>query len=583
MGLQTILAAFGIGGKNIPKNSLVEASPRKSAVPVKKPTATPARKSEIVEATKTTPAAIAAALRTKGRVRIKEDFLVGNHVIRGSLTASFGVEGNHLAAIAVIDLGGSKCVLLVAESLLAKKDHIEIREKILKKNLELIDERISDTSLISEINNAVNGSIDEKTASDARPIADEIVHAAIDDGATDIHICNRYEYKTGMVLQRVNGKIHQYRRYSSTVCNNIAGILYLISEASSRTPNNFALNATQINCVIAVFYKNEAYKLRYQFVLAADGWDVIIRILHVSDTKKKTFVELGYADSQVKSIELAVKKRMGLVAILGPTGSGKSTTLKTMMEFDPHRQAKKRYSIEDPPEYKIFGVSQIASKDFASTLRDILRADPDDVMVGETRDEATASVVANGVTTGHKIYTTLHTGSAIGAYTRLSRLSLDRFILADRQFVAAFVFQRLMPVLCGNCRLKAVKTNVLSHEQTTYLESKFDLNLDDIYVVNEEGCQYCRAGIAKATVVAEVIVPDSALRDFIIRQDDNGAEMYWRSTRRTRFDDPDMTGKTAFEHALYKVSKGLIDPRDVENEFESFETYEVVRVSADRV
>ena len=118
------------------------------------------------------------------------------------------------------------------------------------------------------------------------------------------------------------------------------------------------------------------------------------------------------------------------------------------MEADPNRRERKRYSVEDPVEYKIFGVSQISvQRDdheeevdsitaLLGTLRDVLRGDPDEVMVGETRDPATASVVADFVMTGHKLYTTLHTSSAFGAILRLNRLGLDRHILADRHFIS---------------------------------------------------------------------------------------------------------------------------------------------------
>ncbi|MYM53584.1 ATPase, T2SS/T4P/T4SS family, partial [Pseudomonas aeruginosa] len=131
--------------------------------------------------------------------------------------------------------------------------------------------------------------------------------------------------------------------------------------------------------------------------------------------------ERGYEDSQIHQIELAVGRSIGLISIAGPTGSGKSTTLKTMMEFDPKRMLKKRYSVEDPVEYKIFGVSRISNQrgdheeeggsneDFIGVLRDVLRADPNDVMVGEIRDRVTTQMMADFVLTGHKIYTTVHT------------------------------------------------------------------------------------------------------------------------------------------------------------------------------
>jgi type II secretory ATPase GspE/PulE/Tfp pilus assembly ATPase PilB-like protein len=332
------------------------------------------------------------------------------------------------------------------------------------------------------------------------------------------------------------------------------------------------------------------YKLRYKYIRLVDGWDVIIRILAVEsqDQLNKTFADLGYEVSQIKLLTQCVSRSIGLIAFLGPTGSGKSTALKVSMEADPTRMQRKRYSVEDPVEYKIFGVSQISVQrddheeevDSISalngTLRDILRGDPDEIMVGETRDASTASIVADFVMTGHKLYSTLHTSSAFGAILRLDRLGLDRHVLADRQFLSALAFQRLLPVLCEHCKVPA--GDVLPAGKLQLLQEKFGLDPALIRCSAQSDCQHCKGrGITGSTVVAEIVAPDKVIRRLIAENNDEQAESYWRQSRgETRFDDPDMTGKTAYEHALYKVSQGWIDPRDLEREFEPLESYELV-------
>lgn len=536
------------------------------------------------------PAELTVHLRSLGKVSKKEDFLPSGTMIRGSTTKEYGISRNGLSAICVVSLNSLEVALLVTEKCVGTPMHINLRNTIIDKGLKITVERISDVSYVALLNNAITADVDDDKGSDSSALVEEIIQHALREKspASDIHICCRE--KSGMVLMRVNSKLRRYKQYPVQTCVNMASFMYShLSLPTSRSDTNFNVDAKSLSCMIETTHKGSFYKLRYKFISMADGWDVIIRILPVESPGKKPpkFDQLGYEKSQIEQIELAVRRSIGLVAITGPTGSGKSTSLKTMMEFDPNRMLKKRYSIEDPVEYKIYGVSQISlqrndhEKDgsnasFTGVLRDILRADPNDVMVGETRDMSTASMLADAVLTGHKMYTTLHTASAIGAYLRLSRLGLDRHVLADRQFVAAMIFQRLMPVMCPHCKIKAYENNKLTTSQVFHISRTFEIDLDNIYVTNHAGCEHCDGGIYKSTVVAEVITPDAVLRDFILRERDAEAENYWRKSKRTPYSDPCMDGKTAFEHAIYKMSLGLIDPNDIEEEFESFQTYQVV-------
>lgn len=590
MGLQTIFRAFGLGKdekNNKPaggvhrsrKAQQVTSSNRVDSSIGLPPKLAPARDLRNADEDNSV---LTQFVASNEKAKKKEDAIFEGMMPKGSTSIAFGIVGNDLSIFAVMNYGDSRVGFFVHERHIGTKKFVSIQDKIKEKS-NLLFVRIADPTLIAELNGAVNEKIDENVSSDVGTICRQIVGDAIDAGATDIHICCRKDFSTAMVLNRIHGRIHQYRKLEPNTADQVAGHLFYDSEPTSRRPVNFTITQNEASCVIKHVHKREPYKLRYQFAQTSDGWDLIIRILPIGEGKKRTFKELGYSESQIRLIELSVRQSIGLVGILGPTGSGKSTTLKTMMEFDENRRFKKRYSLEDPPEYKIFGVSQIPVQDgdFATALKRLLRSDPDDVMVGETRDPETASVLADAILTGHKLYTTLHTGSAIGAYTRLSRLNLDRNIMADRQFVAVMIFQRLMPVLCQHCRIKINKVDNFGEYKLNLLHRKFRLNLDEVYCAKEEGCEHCRAGIAGSTVVAEVVVPDAGLRRFIADGDDDGAERYWRQSRTSAFTDPDMTGKTAFEHAIYKVSRGIIDPRDVESEFQPFETYEVVRVAAD--
>ncbi|WP_443694956.1 GspE/PulE family protein [Pseudomonas sp.] len=532
-------------------------------------------------------ARVVGLMRQAGRVKTRDDL----PTFRAPITKVYGVTGNDLSAVAVMDLGGREAIILASEGAVGQRLHMELRRRVLDAGYKLTQERLADVALIADINNAITKEDVDNKASDVRPIVEEMIRDAINEKATDIHLCCREN--SGMVLFRIHSRIYQYHGFDVVTCEQVAGFMFTqMADSRTRSQGSFALEAKSMSCMIRATVNGTQYKLRYKFIRVADGWDVIIRILAVETPGQRnaTFAELGYETSQIKQLELSVGRSIGLIAITGPTGSGKSTTLKTMMEFDPKRLSKKRYSVEDPVEYKIFGVSQISiqrndhqdeesnNDDFIGVLRDILRGDPDDVMVGEIRDRITTQMVADFVLTGHKIYTTVHTSSAIEMVIRLFRLGLDRHVMAARRFISALAFQRLLPVLCENCKVPA--KDVLPKEKLALLALKFRLNTNNIYCFSEAGCEHCHGrGITGSTVVAEIITPDKVIRQKIADGLDEEAEMYWRESRTTGFDDVDMTGKTAFEHALYKVSCGRIDPRDLEQEFEPLETYELVEVS----
>jgi general secretion pathway protein E len=525
-----------------------------------------------------------AVLRQAGRVKVRDDL----PPFRMSLSKSYDIAGNELSAMAVLDLGQREAAILVCEQSVGARAHMELRRRVEENGYSIKWERISDIALIVDVNNAINKNTSDAGSSDVKPLIEEMIRDAVAERATDIHICCREA--SGMVLFRIHGDIYQYRGFDVATCDQIAGYMFTeMAESSSRSKGTFSVEAKSMSCMIRTTVGATKYKLRYKFIRVADGWDVIIRVLPVEKAGEanKTFEQLGYSPSQIKQIVLAVGRSIGLIAITGPTGSGKSTTLKTMMEQDPKRMRKKRYSVEDPVEYKIFGVSQIAvqrsdhdeenaGKDATTgALKDILRGDPNDIMVGEIRDDAMASMATDLVLTGHKIYTTLHTASAFGAALRLHRLGLDRHVMADRKFISALMFQRLLPVLCGDCSVPA--SDVLPPLTLHLIEMKFKLAPEAVRCKSVDGCVTCNhRGIVDSTVVAEIVVPDKKIRGHFANGESEQAEEYWRASRTTAFDHEDMTGKTAFEHALYKMSLGMIDPRDIEQEFEPFESYEVV-------
>lgn len=528
-----------------------------------------------------------ARLTEKLRASVRIDQRNDLPAFRQVITNQLRISGDDLSALAALDLGNKRAALLVTESAIGGTLYLSVRHKIAAMGYAITVENLASTALIVQLNDAVGGSAGVQRSSTVEPLVREMITDALRADATDIHLVVREE--SCMVLLRVHGHVRRYRQFTPAIIEEAAGYLYTVmAEDKSRSHTTFNLEAKSMNCVIRMDVDDVALKLRYQYVRASDGWDVIIRLLRIdlAGGRSRSLVELGYASTQVKQLEMAAARTVGEIVIAGITGSGKSTTLKTLMEVDPHRMAKKRYSIEDPVEYKIFGVTQISVQrdthsdsdegrvSFAGAMAALLRADPDAVMVGEIRDADTADLCATLVQTGHQVYSTLHTSSAISIIGRLARLGVERHILADRYFLSALVYQRLLPVLCSACKEPA--SQVLPESMQRLIADKFGLDSDHTYCMHEGGCPNCRGqGVVGQTVCAEVITPDQTFREHIAAGRDDQAEAYWRATRHSGFNDEDMTGKTAFEHALYKMSQGLIDPREVESSFEPFLMYEV--------
>lgn len=509
----------------------------------------------------------------------------------------FDIKGNQLSMIAVVDFGTKEYGLFVVDGQLGGKLHESVREKLKSWGGVMRVERRADVAFIATLNNAISSSGKDANASDSSLLIKELYESAFDVNGSDVHLeCRKDTDGNGFAVlkYRIHSQMVTRRQYSVPQADAMVAYMFThMSDRTSLSDPTFRPDAKSQSCMVPMKGKdNREYKLRLKYITLADGWDLIARVLPAQAEEARSFEQLGYEKSQIDLMRNAVCKSIGLTVICGPTGSGKTTTLKTMMEFDPARGRRKRYSVEDPVEFKIFGVSQISirrndhdddgsSAQFLGVLRDVLRGDPDDVMVGEVRDSETAKLVSEFVLTGHKIYTSIHSSGAIQTYLRLNCLGVHQTIMTARDYASIFMFQRLLPTLCPKCKIKLVDflgENPKSELQKTAkeIEYYFKLNLDDIYVANHSGCDQpgCFHGVSGTTVVAEVFMPDPQIRQMISESKYDAAEVYWRKTRKTAYDDPDMTGKTAFEHALYKMSKGLIDPRSIEAEFEKISTYE---------
>ena len=311
-----------------------------------------------------------------------------------------------------------------------------------------------------KLKNARDDSTEESTTASGEIDADiiEIVDALLTDAASmdasDIHL-EPAEDSLG-VRCRIDGVLHEMREFPKELQAGIISRLKIMGNlniAERRLPQDgrtsFELSS------------GEAVDLRLASIPSMYGENLTIRILEVSPLPP-TLASLGLVGENLTRFEKALKAPEGGIVIVGPTGSGKSTTLYTTLELIKSPQ-RKVYTVEDPIERKIDGIIQTEVKPaigltFAQALRALVRADPDVIMVGEIRDLETAKMAADSAVTGHQVFSTLHTNDASAAVNRLVEMGVPRYLVAAAW--RCFVAQRLVRRLCPHCRSETTMTDV---------------------------------------------------------------------------------------------------------------------------
>ncbi|HNW09557.1 MAG TPA: ATPase, T2SS/T4P/T4SS family [bacterium] len=354
-----------------------------------------------------------------------------------------------------------------------------------------------------------------KTAPVAK-IVSVIIKHAMEGGASDIHIePGRTE---GRVRYRIDGVLHS----SLTLPN------YLYDAVVSRIKvlSNLKLDETRKpqDGRIRVQMDNQEADLRISVLPTLDQEKVVMRVLDTS-TGLPSLAELGFEPYHIEIIERNIKKPHGLFLLTGPTGSGKTTTLYsvlTMLNSDEVNVS----TMEDPIEYYLNGINQSQVNPdvgftFASGLRALLRQDPNIMMVGEIRDSETAELVIHASLTGHLVFSTLHTNDAWGSIPRMIDMKAEPFLLSSTLNVV--MAQRLVRKVCPECKQETKLSPKVQAEVQAQLSK-----IPDIFLANKDvekikffhgvGCADCsNTGYTGRTVVAEILEISQGLRDLIAR------------------------------------------------------------------
>lgn len=342
-------------------------------------------------------------------------------------------------------------------------------------------------------------------------IVSQLLEYAMKSKASDIHI-EPEEDKT-RVRYRIDGILHEKVILPKGVHEALVSRIKILSNLKideKRLPQDgrFTFN-----------FGTEEVDLRISTVPTVYGEKVVMRLLPKSTTAP-TLIELGLRGAALKSFESQLTRPHGIILVCGPTGSGKTTTLYSVLTKVSTSKVNV-LTIEDPVEYQITGVNQVQVNPgigltFASALRSFLRQDPNIMMVGEIRDTETAELAIQAALTGHQVFSTVHTNSAAGAPPRLLDMGVETFLLASALNVV--LGQRVVRKICPNCRIETpIVPEVLENIKSVLGNLLSPAKINTLKIYKGQGCQSCaNTGYQGRIGIFEVLIISVAVAKLIL-------------------------------------------------------------------
>ncbi len=341
---------------------------------------------------------------------------------------------------------------------------------------------------------------------DNKPVVDivnSMIIDAVKNGASDIHFDPTEEDLN--VRIRIDGALLDYAKVPATVKKNLITRIKIISGMNiteTRLPQDGAIKG---------FIENLDVDLRVSSLPIVDGEKIVIRILDYR-MSLNGLESIGLSKDNYNKINELIKKPNGIIMVTGATGSGKSTTVYSMLQV-LNTTERNIITVEDPVEMKIDGINQVQVMSeigltFSNTLRSILRQDPDIIMIGEIRDDETARIAVRASITGHLVLSTIHTNNSLNTIERLLDMDVERYLLGSA--LSGIISQRLVKKLCPKCR-SARPTN--QYEKNLF-KKVLDIDVNEIYT--PVGCEECINGYKGRTAIHEVLEITQDIRDAIV-------------------------------------------------------------------
>lgn len=378
---------------------------------------------------------------------------------------------------------------------------------------ELSNELLSQ-SPVSEITGASQGEIEQPTGLyaaskkydyDNTPIVDivnDMIKEAIDKGVSDIHFD---PFEEGIHVRiRVDGDLHNFTTVPLIMKRNLITRIKIISGMNiteSRVPQDGGVKG---------LIEGVNVDLRVSCLPTNMGEKIVIRILDY--TMSSTGIEnLGFTEKNLETVKELLKLPNGIILVTGATGSGKSTTVYSMLQR-LNTENTNIITVEDPIEMNVAGINQVQVNSeigmtFASALRSILRQDPDVIMIGEIRDSETAKIAVRSAITGHLVLSTIHTNDSLNTIERLLDMDVERYLLGAA--FSGIISQKLVRRLCPKCK-RMKKTS--DYEKKVFKKA---LGVDMEEMPEAVGCSQCSGGYKGRLPIHEVLFISQEIKDAI--------------------------------------------------------------------
>lgn len=335
-----------------------------------------------------------------------------------------------------------------------------------------------------------------------------ILLEAIKFSASDIHIESLTEQVR--IRYRLNGLLKEVARFDKNFLPAIISKLKILSgldivEKRKAQDGRFSF-----------LYKEREIDFRTSIIPTMNGEKAVIRILDKFNYNF-TLQDLYLTEENKKTFLRAINQNSGIILVNGPTGSGKSSTLYSILKYKNSDEVNIS-TVEDPIEYQIDGINQIQCKDdiglnFATILRSLLRQDPDILMIGEIRDKDTAEIAVKASLTGHLVFSTLHSNDSLGCINRLINLGVNDYLLS--LVLTMIVSQRLVRKLCPHC--KKIDSEYKEKLSSLSLDEK---NYRDIIFYTSVGCEKCmNTGYIGRLPIFEIVFFDEKLRNSLLKKE----------------------------------------------------------------
>ncbi|MCA9372625.1 Flp pilus assembly complex ATPase component TadA [Candidatus Woesebacteria bacterium] len=383
-----------------------------------------------------------------------------------------------------------------------------------------------------------------------KKLVDQLVEVAHDQNASDIHIEPRED--DFLVRFRIDGMLHDIFTLPKYLLDRVVTRIKVLSRL--RTDQHLAAQDGKMTMMI----NDDRLDLRISIIPVAEGEKVVARLL-TSKARSYSLEDLGFGEKDLERITNAYKQSYGMILTTGPTGSGKTTSMYSVLKLVNTRELNIT-SIEDPIEYRLPGANQVqvnvkTNLTFADGLRSLLRQDPDVIFVGEIRDNETASIAVNAALTGHLVLSTLHTNNAATTLPRLFDMEVEPFLVAST--VRVIIGQRLVRKICAHCqeeeRLSAA--DLAKRLFIDKMPANIDVKTGKVSVFKGKGCRFChQTGYLGRIGIYEVLSISKTIRDLVTKRADSD-QIHEQAVKEG------MT--TMFEDGVQKVLQGMTTIEEV--------------------